>query len=354
MEFYTLKIRKRIQESSDSCSLQFSVPQELKNAFNYKSGQYLTIKLNIDAKEERRAYSISSCPTCDDPIQITIKNIDGGLVSSYLVSNVKEGDILEVFPPMGNFVLEPNPETQKQYFMLAGGSGITPLMSMLKTVLFNEPLSKVVLIYSNRFPENIIFKDELEKLAKKYSDRFKIYHFISRANQEDMAYFGRLEPELFKEIALKHTNGNFDNAEFYLCGPTSLMQSIENLILEFDIPKSKIHKESFVSSNLYDEDEKPQHAEYQDHTIKIRVYGQEYDLHVQKEDNIITAGIKNGLIFPYSCQIGACSTCRAMLVKGKVHMEITEGLTDVEIKQGYILTCQAHPMSDDVLVDFDY
>lgn len=354
MEFYKLQINKRIQETEDSCSFRFLIPNEFKSTFKYKPGQYLTLKLKIDNNEERRAYSISSCPFTDDFIQVTIKNIDGGYVSSYLVNNVKEGDWLEVLPPLGNFTIEPNHQKQHNYIMVAGGSGITPLMSMLKSILIAEPLSKIVLLYSNRYKDNIIFLDELNRLNTEYYDRLKIYHFISKEVVQQNNYFGRLTPELFNDLVLSKIS-NIDSVDFYLCGPTSLMQSVEEMILESNVPRSKIHKESFVSTNLLDDEAtKPALPEFQTRNIKVRVYGQQYDLTVEKGDNIIIAGIKNGLIFPYSCQIGACSTCRAKLVSGEVFMEVKEGLTEEEIKQGYILTCQSHPMSDDVVVDFDY
>lgn len=354
MEFHKLQVTKRIQETKDTCSLQFSIPEEIKSIFKYKPGQYLTLKLNIEGNEERRAYSISSCPTTDDFIQITIKNIDGGFVSSFLVNNIYEGDWLEVFPPLGNFTVDPNPENKKNYVMIAGGSGITPLMSMIKSVLVGEPNSNILLLYSNRYSDNIIFKNELNDFVSQYPNRLVIHHFISKENIDQNNFYGRLSPEVFKKIAIEESS-NFQDAEYYLCGPTSLMQSIEQTIDELQIPKSKLHKESFVSSNLYDEESaKPELPEYQTRDIRVRVYGQEYNLRVEKEDNIITAGIKNGLIFPYSCQIGACSTCRAKIVSGDVYMEVREGLTDAEVEQGYILTCQSHPMSDDVVIDFDY
>ncbi len=353
MEFHKLQVKKRIQETSDTCSLQFAISEELKNLFQYKSGQYLTLKLNIEGNEERRAYSISSCPITDSFIQITIKNIDGGFVSNYLVNNIAEGDWLEVLPPLGNFIVEPSANKRIQYIMIAGGSGITPLMSMIKSILIAEPSSNIVLLYSNRYQDNIIFKDELDQLAVRYPDRFAIHHFISRQDGNTQ-YFGRLTPELFKSVILEKIK-SLQETEFYLCGPTSLMQSIEQSIDEYGIARTKVHKESFVSSNMYDDETaKPQLPEFQSRNIKVRVYGQGYEFVVEKEDNIITAGIKNGLIFPYSCQIGACSTCRAKLISGDVFMEVREGLTDAEVEQGYILTCQSHPMSDDVLVDFDY
>mgnify|MGYP005837600993 CR=1 FL=1 len=354
MIFHKLKVRKRIQETSETCSLQFIVPEELKNTFLYKPGQYLTLKLLIDGDEERRAYSISSCPTTDDFIQITIKNIDGGFVSNYLVKNVTEDDELEVLPPLGNFTVEPKSENKIQYVMIAGGSGITPLMSMIKSILTSEPLSKIILLYSNKNERNIIFKDELNKLLENYPNSLKIYHFISNQEHTNNEYFGRLNSELFKNLILEKID-NPKDAEYYLCGPTSLMQSIEQSLDDYGILKEKIHKESFVSSNLYDDEAAKQPLpDFETRNIKVRVYGQEYEFTVENDENIITAGIKNGLIFPYSCQIGACSTCRAMLVSGNVFMEIREGLTDAEVEQGYILTCQAHPMSDDVIVDFDY
>lgn len=354
MLFHKLQVLKRIQETSDTCSLQFIVPEELKNTYIYKPGQYLTLKLLIDGNEERRAYSISSCPTTDSFIQITIKNIDGGFVSNYLVNNVAEADELEVLPPLGNFTVEPKSENKIQYVMIAGGSGITPLMSMIKSILNSEPLSTIILLYSNRNQNNIIFNDGLNQLLENNSNRLKIYHFISNQEQNSNEYLGRLNTELFKNLILDKID-NPKDAEYFLCGPTSLMQSIEQSIDEYSISKAKVHKESFVSSNLYDDEaSKPQLPDFENRNIKVRVYGQEYEFTVEKDENIITAGIKNGLIFPYSCQIGACSTCRAMLVSGNVFMEIREGLTDAEVEQGYILTCQSHPMSDDVVIDFDY
>lgn len=350
MEFYKLPVIQKKQETVNSCSLFFNIPENLAENFKYKAGQYLTIKIQLENREERRAYSISSAPNLDDLVRITIKNIDGGLVSSYLVNNVHEGDILEIMPPQGNFTVDPDPSNQKTYILIAAGSGITPLYSIAKTILHFEPNSKVILFYSNRKPSDIIFYDELKDLEHSFAGNLKILHFISQ-NPDKQKYYDRLNPIMFEEL-LKENLHSSDDVDFYLCGPTSFMQMVESKLLEMNFAQEKIHKESFTAD--VEKSNETEYFEYQDRKIKIKVYGQEYEILVEKGDNIITAGIKNGLILPYSCQIGACSTCRAMLVSGKVNMHVREGLTDNEIKQGYILTCQSYPLTDDVVIDFDY
>ena len=351
MNFYKLQCSHFIQETKDTYSIVFAIPDELKDEFNYQAGQYLTLKVDIEGKEERRAYSISSVPKVDKDIKITIKSLEGGKVSVYFPHNIKPGDFAEVMPPMGNFTFIPDFTRSQNYSLFAAGSGITPLFSILKSILIFEPMSKVDLFYSNRYENDIIFYKELKDLEVKYSKRLKIHHFLTKYDENWQHYRGRINYKHIGNI-LNNQENQKKKQDFYICGPREYMSNIENALAILDFPKNRIHRESFtVDLDSLNKDNIP---ELIDSKVQVRVYGKTYNLQVAKGDTIVTAGIKQNLILPYSCQIGACTTCRAKLISGKVYMDIHDGLSDNELKNNYILTCRSFPESEDVIVDLDY
>ncbi len=355
ISFHLLKVSKLIRETDDTVSVVFEIPDELKNEFSYKHGQYLTIKAPVDAVDNRRAYSISSSPFCDNRLQVTVKRVADGLVSSYINDKLKEGDSLEVMPPLGRFTFDLDPQNKKTYFLVGGGSGITPLMSIIKSILTVELRSKVVLIYANRNEKSIIFKEELDSLINKFKDRFKLIHIISQPLNSWEGLKGRINSELFNNLVNKHIKSEYSSAEYFMCGPSGMMKMVESTLEEFDVPKSNIHKESFTAplneEGLVKGDEDEMEIVTRD--VKIILYGDEHQVTVEPGDTVLTSAMYAGIDPPFSCQIGACSTCRAKLVSGKVVMDERESLTDEEIDDGYILTCQSHPLTDDVVVNYD-
>ena len=356
IKFEQLKVSKIIQETPDTISIQFEVIPELKDLFKYLPGQYLTIRLNVDGKDERRAYSISSSPFLNEPLQISIKNSSNSPFLKYITTQVKEGDFLQVIPPLGNFTLDPNNIDSKYYVMIAGGSGITPICSIIKSLLLSKSNCKVYLFYSNKHANNIIFKELLDQLAEKYSDRFKIFYFLTQESESLEHFKGRITEQTLKDLINEHILDYKDSTQFYICGPQGIMEMAEQTFLSMGIDKDRIHKESFTAplpQEFGEEiiDKKPKIIKRK---VRIKLYGDEYEFEVKPDDTVITSAIFAGIDPPYSCQIGACSTCRAKLLKGKVFMDEREALSDEEIKMGYILTCQSHPLTDDVYIDYDY
>lgn len=353
-EFYKVKIKERIQETVDTVSLTFDIPDEIISKFNYESGQYINIKISIDGKEERRAYSISSSPAVDKEIRITIKDIEGGKVSKFITNNLKEGEWLEISRPLGSFKIPANIPQPARFILLAAGSGITPLFSILNTALNNHPENKILLFYSNRYEEGIIFRKSLEHLLEKHNEQFKIFYFLSKPHEEWNSFRGRINSEiftnLFQEDVSIETSIPINSTHFFLCGPDLFMKELEKGILNLGFTKEHIHKESFTT----EVPEEKKKAIYQDREVTLRIYGEEHKITVESDSNVVISAQNNGIFVPYSCQIGACSTCRAKLLSGEVEMTISEGLTEDEINRGYVLTCQSHPLTDDVILDYDY
>lgn len=354
--FYSVKIKDKIQETQEAVSLLFDIPKALEEYFQYKPGQYITLKVIVNGIEEHRAYSISSNPYANEDLRITIKKVEEGLISNYLVNQIKVGDEIEIMPPLGHFIYEPKLGNVNNYILAAAGSGITPLFSILKSILTKEPQSKIYLFYQNRFEDSIIFKNELENLQKNHSNQLKIYHFLSRGTNSNSLKFtaGRLNSDDFVKIVKQNVENYFENSEFYICGPQHFMREIETGIANLSIPKNRIHKESFTVEKDQEENQTTDsRVELIDRKVKIRIYGEEKEIIVKADETVTTAAKNAGLQPPYSCQIGACSTCRAKVVSGKVIMDEREALTDEEIQQGYVLTCQTHPISNDVFINFD-
>lgn len=361
-EYFKLKIGKVKRETEDSVSITFDIPEYLRETFKYKHGQFITIKTEFDNKPVSRAYSISSCPFYDDDLTVTIKEIEKGFVSAYLNQQIKSGDILEVLKPRGKFTVDLSPEAKRTHILFAAGSGITPIMSILKSILFVEKESRVILVYSNRNEDTIIFKDELSELEAKYSDRFKIIHIFSRPAKTNGQLIGRINKEISKKIISNHFADEDNELHFYMCGPQGMMQEIQSVLDELDVDKKFIHKESFNSGKNPGCDNKVEltipKVNMEDETnkarkVKVNIYSEEHFLDVNPDETLLDAALREGYDPPFSCQIGACATCRAKLVNGKVEMDERDALTDEEIEEGYILTCQAHPVSDDVHVDYD-
>ena len=357
IKFYTLKIADLKRETVDTVSISFDIPNDLKDVFTYKAGQYITIKTPGNGEENRRAYSISSSPH-DNILTISVKKVDDGKVSNYINNDLKVDDHIEVMPPLGNFTIEPNPNNENHYLLIGAGSGITPLMSIIKTVLNQEPKSKVNLIYQNRNEESIIFKSELERLQSEFSDRLSVVHYLSKPETDYTENIGRLDSIKILNHVKRIAGDNLFKTEFFICGPQGLMAESELALKNLLIASYKIHKESFTAAvdSLKDEREDillDNTDELKDRKVKIILYGDELEMIVSPDETILTAGQREGYDPPYSCQIGACSTCRAKLKSGKVYMDERDSLTDEEIEEGYVLTCQTHPLTDDVIIDFD-
>lgn len=351
--FHRIKIKDITRETADTVAITFDIPAESKADFSYKQGQYVTIRIPQLGGDNRRAYSLCSSPVCDDDLQVAVKKVDEGLISQYINHTLKVGDEVDAMPPLGNFTIDCVPSQKRDYIFIGGGSGITPLLSIIKTLLICEPLSTLHLIYANRNEESIIFRSKLDELQKKYTSRLSVKHILSRPSGTWQGAIGRINKDFLKEHIAESSNINREKAIFFVCGPSGLMQETAFALEELNVPKENIKKESFTVELPKEEVKTNINEEILTKKVKIILYNQENEMTVEPDETILTAAIREGYDPPFSCQIGACSTCRAKLISGTVIMDEHDALTDSEIEEGYVLTCQAHPTSDNVLVNFD-
>lgn len=345
--FYKLNIKEVRRETKDAVSVLFNVPEELKTNYHFIPGQYINLKLRLDGNEIRRAYSICSAPGSGE-LRIAIKSLKGGVFSMFANNQLKAGDLVEVGTPEGNFTFEPVADRQKNYAAFTAGSGITPVMSIIHGVLENEPKSTFVLVYGNKSPEETIFHQELHEMQLKHVGRFFVHYVYSQAKVEN-ELFGRIERSTVNFVLNnKYKNLEFD--KFYLCGPEEMILKVSDVLKEHNIPEKNIKFELFSSSLA----PKEVHISPGGHTkITIMVDDEETTFEMSQKQTILDAALKQGIDAPYSCQGGICSSCLARISKGTAEMKKNAILTDGEIAQGLILTCQAHPTSAELHVDYD-
>jgi ring-1,2-phenylacetyl-CoA epoxidase subunit PaaE len=350
--FNSLKVIDVIRETPDAVSVAFEVPSSLKQDYKYKQGQYLTLKFNINGEELRRSYSICSSPAEDNELRVAIKKVKDGRVSTFINDKLKAGDLIDVMTPMGNFFTEMNPANKKNYILFGGGSGITPMLSILKTVLKSEPNSRVTLLYGNNDESSIIFKKQIELLAVENSDRLNVVHVLNTppAGHPEMLK-GMMTKEKNIELVKNYVNLSEDN-EFFICGPGPMMENVVNALKELNIPEPKVHIEYFTTPVNADEI-KPSEDVVSGAKAKIILDGDEREIVLEENETILEAAIRVGLDAPYACQGGSCCTCRALLQEGEVDMAVNYALSASEVKQGFILTCQSRPKTSSVIVNYD-
>lgn len=353
-KFHSLKISDIRQETEDCVSVAFEVPNELKKDYQFIQGQYLTLKTTINEEEVRRSYSICASPL-DNELRVAIKRVKEGIFSNHANDNFKIGDNVEVMTPMGKFYTELNVNNAKNYLAFAGGSGITPMLSILKTVLLTQPNSKFTLIYGNQNRSTIIFKELIDGLKNKFMQNLSVYHILSNELTDVPVFSGLMTKEkcaffFEKLIDLK----NIDDC--FICGPEPMMDSVESALIEAKMESKKIHIERFTpSSNIK---QKEVEVETQDEnlesSVSIQVDGVMFDLKVKyKGESILDAALKAGADLPFACKGGVCCTCRAKVIEGAVNMDVNYALEADEVENGFVLTCQSHPKTEKVVIDFD-
>ncbi|PRZ26271.1 ferredoxin--NADP reductase [Flavobacterium granuli] len=345
--FLKLIIKEVRRETKDAVSILFNVPEELKSNYKFIAGQYLNLRLTLDGKEIRRAYSICSAPESDE-LRIAVKAVKNGAFSQFANTKLKAGDVLEVGKPEGKFTLEPEASRQKNYIAFVSGSGITPVMSMIKSILKNEPKSSFVLVYGNKTPEETIFHQELHDLQLQYVSRLFVHYVYSQA-KVDQSLFGRIDKSVVNFVLNnKHKELEFD--KFYLCGPEDMINTISAVLKEKNVKESAIKFELFTTSSHENviKDNLEGHSK-----ITVMVDDDETTFEMSQKQTILEASLKQGIDAPYSCQGGICSSCLARVTSGTAEMTKNSILTDKEIASGLILTCQAHPTSETIYVDFD-
>lgn len=342
-QFHKLTIKEITKETANAVSITFDVPENLKAAFKFKAGQYITIKKELDGKEVRRAYSICSDPTTGI-LKVAVKAVEGGTFSVYATKSLHAGDILEVSKPEGRFVLEP--QSGKHYLAIAAGSGITPIMSMLKASLHDD--STFTLIYGNKSADDTIFKERLDVLKKMYSTRLNVHYIFSR-EEADGELFGRCDAgNVNYYLKNNYKDISFDQA--FLCGPERMIRDLTEVLKSNNIKEENIHYELFSVPVTTDENNDLPEGNSE---ITIMLDDEETTFVMSQKKTILGAALNEDLDAPYSCQGGICSSCLGRVTEGSAAMEKNEILTDDEIEEGLILTCQAHPTTPKIKIDFD-
>ena len=350
-EFHSLKVKEIVKETNDTVSVSFQVPEDLKEAYAFTPGQYLTLKLTINNEEQRRSYSI--CSSSAEDITVAVKRVENGLVSSYLNEVLKENDEIEVMTPEGNFTLETGQAKKRKFVGFAAGSGITPIMSMIKQLSMDEKETVFTLFYSNKMESDVIFKHQLDQLA---GDNLKINYIYTRQKLNNPLLEGRIDKSKATEL-IKADLSCLNADAFYLCGPEEMIFNVKSALEEFGVLNTKIKFELFTTPVLMAEKPKQQEADenFDGEALVTVIYDdEETDFNLNKDgDTILDAAMDNDVDVPFSCKGAVCCTCKAKVTEGKVTMDANYALSDQEVEDGYVLACQSHPASAKVTLDFD-
>ena len=354
VHFHALKIAQVVSETADANSIRFDVPDELREAFAFKAGQHLTLRTTIDGEEVRRNYSLCTAPTESDWM-VTVKRIGGGLFSNWVGDQLKAGDTLEVMVPHGSFTTEFDASNSRHLVGIAGGSGITPVMSLIKTLLREEPESRFTLLYGNRDSSSVIFLEALAGLKDKHLGRLEIYHFLDAEEQDIELFNGILNRERLEEAITALVPDASEVDGWFICGPGPMMDAAEGVLHDRNIPRERIHIERFTAdrpSSAVSQEMAQLQTEAQGVTVSVTLDGRTRRVPFTA-GNILDSARAAGLPAPFACKAGVCATCRAKVTKGEIEMAARYGLTDEEVAAGYVLTCQSVPISDGVAVDYD-
>lgn len=348
-QFYKLTIQNIHRETAKCVTLTFNVPNDLKDTFTFKAGQYITLKADINGKDVRRDYSLCSSPK-SGILKVALKEVENGTFSKYANNDLKEGDTLEVAPPNGRFIFEADASKTRTIAAFAAGSGITPVLSIAKTVLEAEPNSTFILVYGNKTTQDTIFLKELVALQNTYNNRFAIQFVFSKA-QEQNALFGRIEKSTVNLIVKnRYTDTTID--AFYLCGPEAMINTVKDVLSENGVPETSVFYELFKASNTNNDTTETISADGNT-SIKVIVDDEEATFEMSQKQTILEAALEKDLDAPYSCQGGICSSCIARVTEGKATMRQNNILTDSEVADGLVLTCQAQPTTASIVVDYD-
>ena len=360
--FHSLSLKKTIQETSDTISIYFDIPESLKSNFSFVPGQYLTLKLEVNGEELRRPYSICSA-NFESELAVTVKRVEGGRVSNWLNDKAQSISELEVMEPDGNFIISLNPELKRNHIFICAGSGITPIMSMIKSTLEDEPKSSCYLLYGNTNEDSIIFNEELKNLAEKFEGQLFVKHTLSKPKTKKAGglkglfgkkesdwsgWTGRINGSKLEEF-LKEVTSRSSKDQYYLCGPGTLIDDMKSALKSRDVNNDQIHNEYFTTA---DGGQEKSNAGGQG-DVEVILNKETVNVFVSADKTILEALVDAGYDPPYSCTSGACSTCVAKVISGEVEMDACHALDDDEIKDGYILSCQAHPSTTKVKISYD-
>lgn len=362
-DFHKLQVKEIIKETDSCVTVIFDLSHEVKDSFKFKAGQYLTIKAMINGEEVRRAYSICTGQS-EANVGVSVKEVKEGKMSTFLNNSVKKGDMLDVMKPEGKFTLITHVDMQRDHYFFAAGSGITPVMSMIKSMLEEEPKSTAYILYGSKDEQNIIFKSQLEELLAQYEGQLIIEHTLSKPTREKKSGIlgilgkkqsnwagmkGRIDSAKVARFVLENPPKS-EHTEYYICGPGDMIETVRTTLLGNGVSDKNIHQEYFTSGETGAVDMANATSGA---ALTVQLNGQEIKLEVQEGKTLLDTLLDAGHEAPYSCTSGACSSCMAKVTKGSVEMEACFALDDDEIKDGYILTCQAHPTSNEVEIEYE-
>jgi ring-1,2-phenylacetyl-CoA epoxidase subunit PaaE len=352
--FHTLRVAEIVPETDEAMSVRFDVPDELKDAFRFKAGQHLTLKADIGGEEVRRNYSLCVAPD-EGLVKVTVKRIAGGVFSNWVAETLRAGDTIDVMTPHGSFTVPFDGQAVRRYVGIAGGSGITPIMSLIRTALAEEPASRFTLFYGNRDSQSVIFLEALADLKDRYMGRLELFHFLAEEEGEIDLFNGMLDAARCGEAVdrLVVDPGGVD--AWFICGPGPMMDAAESVLVERGIAHDRIHIERFTAgrpSGAQAAELAALQEEAAGQQIAVTLDGRTRKVEFSGE-SILDSARAAGLPAPFACKAGVCATCRAKCTSGKVEMAVHYGLTDEEIADGYVLTCQSVPLGDGVAVDYD-
>lgn len=357
--FHSLEVESVEHETPECIVVGFKLPSSLVDDFAFSHGQYLTLKLTVNGEELRRSYSICSSPLDKQHLRIAVKKVPGGRASTQLVDKLKPGMSIEVMTPMGSFTTPFDPANQRNIVAFAAGSGITPILSILKTLLRTEPNSTFTLFYGNTDVDRIIFRQRLEELKVQHGERLKVFHILSKGVDEEKLFNGRITTEKAAELVKRFVADRNDN-QYFICGPEQMMVNVSEALEKLGVDKKRIHVELFNTPVSTDAKKGPDPTLGTGGTfsgtadVKVIMDGREHELKIPaKGDAVLDVALDAGLDVPYACKGAVCCTCKARVVEGQVEMEMNYALTDEEVADGYVLTCQTHPRSQRVVIDYD-
>jgi ring-1,2-phenylacetyl-CoA epoxidase subunit PaaE len=352
-KFHALQIEDVRQETEDTVSVAFSVPNDLISAYQYNAGQYLTLKATINGEEVRRSYSICTAPH-ENELRVAIKRVENGLFSTWATQELKAGQSMDVMTPMGNFQLTPSVSSTKNYVLFAAGSGVTPIISIAKTILTQEPNSRVTMVYGNKGFASIIFREEIEALKNTYMTRFRLVHILSRESLGNKLQKGRIDEDKVSAVYKAFLqNESIDGV--YICGPESMIHAVKNGLSSHGVAENNIHFELFGTNQAaIKKEEKKDDSKVVLAKVTIIMDDDHFDFDLSSNDtSILEAGHQAGADLPFACKGGVCCTCKAKILEGSAVMDVNYALEKDEVEAGYILTCQAHPTSEKLVVSFD-
>lgn len=371
-KYHLLKVKEILRETPDAITIVFDKPND---EMSYEPGQFLTLIIPIEGKEIRRSYSLCTSPFIDPYPAVTVKRVASGKVSNYLNDTLKLGDTIQVMEPMGVFTIPMDAQNQRHVVMFGGGSGITPLMSLIKSLLHTEPKSRVSLIYANRHEQSIIFKDQLDILQQQYPERLHIMHVLEEASGTLACVGGLITTERVPDL-LSQLPFHENVTDYFLCGPQGMMDNVMAALRKLNIPPHQIHKESFVTSEASRSTKTEASAELateaawdtsslpgayrtfhepvkETHEVTIMYDGETYKFAVDPQSTILQTALALDIDLPYSCQSGMCTACMGKCTSGRVKLDDEDSLTEDDLKEGYVLTCVGHPLTSDVVIKID-